>query len=75
MRDRPIPVSQLAAFAADPNGFRARRGAAVSPEAADFGERYHRAFARSAPRGRVLVWLTVAVAGLVAALVIYDFVK
>jgi len=50
MRDRPIPVSQLAAYAADPSGFRARRGAVVSPEAADFGERYHRAFARSTPR-------------------------
>lgn len=75
MRDRPIPISQLAAYAADPNGFRARRGVAVSPEAADFGERYHRAFGRPAPRGRVLVWLAVAAAGLVAALVIYDFVK
>jgi RecB family exonuclease len=75
MRDRPIPISHLAAYAADPNGFRARRGAAVSPEAADFGERYHRAFGRPAPRGRVLVWLAVAAAGLVAALVIYDFVK
>jgi hypothetical protein len=75
MRDRPIPVSQLAAYAADPSGFRARRGAVVSPEGADFGERYHRAFARPAPRGRFLVWLAVALAGLVAALVIYDIVE
>jgi len=75
MRDRPIPVSQLAAYAADPSGIRARRGAAVSPEAADFGERYHRAFARSAPRGRVLVWLAAAVVGLVAALVIRDLLQ
>lgn len=75
MRDRPMPVSQLAAYAADPNAFRARRGAAASPEAADFGERYHRTFGRPASRGRVLVWLAVAATGLVAALLIYDFVK
>jgi hypothetical protein len=41
MRKRPVPVSQLADFAADPEGFEARRGGPRSASAARKGIRHH----------------------------------
>jgi hypothetical protein len=65
----PLRVSDLAAFAADPDGFVARRGAPHSAAAAAAGERYHRAFGRAPRRWR---WIVLAL-GAVAAAVLYGW--
>jgi hypothetical protein len=45
-RRRPVAISQLAAYAADPDGFMARRGGPMSARGARYGDRYHDRFGR-----------------------------
>jgi hypothetical protein len=61
MSRRLVPISDLAAFAADPDGYRARNGAPASARAAEFGTAYHASFAR-ARRVRPIVRRLVVVA-------------
>lgn len=47
MRRTHVPISDLASFAVDPDGYRARNGGPVSAPAAAYGRSYHGEFGRS----------------------------
>lgn len=68
-RRRRIAISQLAAYAADPEGFVARRGGPISAKGARYGDRYHDQFGRRSPTRlkRRLLFAVVIVALLVLA--------
>jgi hypothetical protein len=51
MTTRLIPISDLAAYAADPDGFVERRGRAANEAAARHGKAFHEGFARKPPKG------------------------
>jgi len=66
-----VPISHLAAFAADPSGYRARKGGPLSAAAAASGRRFHESFARSeqpAPSWRVVAMGALALLVLVLVL-------
>ena len=67
MSHRPVRISDLAQYAADPDGFVARRGGVRSPDAAAYGIAYHDRFARRRSR-RWIVAVLVAAIGVLAAL-------
>ena len=52
MSKRPISNSDLAAYASDPEGFVARRGAPANEAAAKYGRQVHERFAREPMRSR-----------------------
>ena len=52
MSKRPISISDLAAYASDPEGFVARRGAPANEAAAKYGRQVHERFAREPMRSR-----------------------
>jgi hypothetical protein len=72
-RRRPVAISKLAAYAADPDGFVARHGGPISARGARYGDRYHERFGqppRSRWKRRVLISL-VLLALLVLAYLMY----
>ena len=52
MSKRPISISDLAAYASDPEGFVARCGRPANEAAAQYGREVHERFAREPTRGR-----------------------
>ena len=52
MSKQPISISDLAAYASDPEGFVARRGRPANEAAAQYGREVHERFAREPTRGR-----------------------
>ena len=70
MKSKPIPVSRLADYAADPAGYKQRRGKVRNAAAARAGVRHHDQLGRSpfAIRWLVLVAVLVAVVIMVARL-------
>jgi hypothetical protein len=52
MSKPPISISDLAAYASDPEGFVARRGRPANEAAAQYGREVHERFAREPTRGR-----------------------
>lgn len=52
MSKRPISISDLAAYASDPEGFVARCGRPANEAAAQYGRDVHERFAREPTRGR-----------------------
>jgi hypothetical protein len=63
-----VRVSDLAAFAADPDGYVARGGGPHSPRAAAAGTEYHAAFGRRRRPARVIVALLVIALAIAAVL-------
>ena len=62
-----VPISELASFAVDPEGYRARKGGPISAPAAAYGRSYHDDFSRS---GRSVPSWRWAVLGFLALLVL-----
>lgn len=65
MAKRTVSVSQLAAYAANPEGFVRRKGGNINKRAARAGTRFHDRFGRSSVRWLFLVfslfWLYILV--------------
>ena len=73
MPRRLVPISDLAAYAADPEGFKARQGGVASAKSARFGADYHDAFARRPlPRPRWVWYVVLTLSAIVAALLYHS---
>lgn len=66
MARKAVPVSRLADYVSDPDGFIARRGGVRNKRAARAGVRHHDALGRRSPD-----WVWVLVAVLVAGLLLF----
>jgi hypothetical protein len=55
MTKRLVPISDLAAYAADPEGFVERAGRAANQAAAQYGKAFHESFARDTVRPELRV--------------------
>jgi len=72
MSRRLVPISELAAYAADPDGFKARRGGAISSQAASFGADYHDAFGRRPPARSTWAGYVMVILAVICGVVLYS---
>lgn len=73
MTKKRIPISKLAEYAADPDGYVSRKGSVMSPSAALHGTKHHDALGKP-PSSRVPVLIS-ALLGLILFLFFVFYVK